>query len=916
MLGVPAMAQNRADKKQVLKEKYTPAKKGMPAYYDQNVRKLFKQNKWAEGKKLLDEGMEKYGYLSDLNELMGSYWLHYKQYDKARYYCIRALRDDKGNLQAKQHLVKVEEMTKHYSTAIVYVNELLEAMPYDYTLWRKKIELFRLQGNNPEVSRLLQRLNEIYPERAEVKKEMLWDYEQKYRQYRKKGNIAGQEEMLRRMVELDPTDYEFQMALCNLLIQTGRTEEAIDVAGYAATQVKNPLPFVEKKASILGGMTRYSEALSYIANAEHSLFGVRGRLGKMKSNLEQEAARVAVQNDPYTAYARLYEKEHSEEALTYLLNTAMTRGYLDDALYYIREAKRQRGETENLLLREYTVQRRMGNKKAATALLERIHTKAPNNQEVNEELCAIYMEEISHLMDFNHYIEAIPLLVRLRTFNVDKDTKMGVEQRLLTCYMQTGQRQKALDQLENLGKDEESKAAMYEEIVTPYIKQLMNEGRLHQAEKEILKLLENHRPSADILRMGINVELQLKKTTEATTLVTWGRSMYPDDPYFMLKEAQLKAETGNYEVALEQLRSMLQEYIGDSTVVNAYVECCEALAIKHLKAKQYDEAMRLIDEALLYNPKGKSLILTKTLIYEGRKEWELAISQYRQYHPSADELGEYKRHMEALRRRTLRNSVLVDYQMVRPSVEDRISSTVLISYTRNTKRNAYTFGLAYAGRDGLTKPTSPDESAGGSGVQLSGEWQHEWDGRLTTDATVSVANKIFPRIRVDLKGSYALLYDWTAKGGLSYRLIGNDANTSLVSLGVGADKAINHFSLGATLNLSTMLGGDANYFGSKFYVSANAIAKCFPIEGNRSYIYLTGGVGNAPEVSLIDNSMPVKFNQLNTTFGFGVLYTINSIIDVGLSGQSYSMSVKNSRDEDTNNNKNYLYFNANVTIHF
>lgn len=348
--------QNRAH----LSRKYTPAKEGLPAYYEQQARALFKSGKWAEGRKMVEDGYDKYGSLSAYNELLGTYWYHFKDYDKARFYFIRSIKDDNGNLQSKTMLMRLEELTKHYSTAIVYCNELLEAAPYDFTLWKKKIELYRLDGNTVEATRLLQRLAEIYPDRVEVKKEMAWDYDQRYRKLVKTNNLVGQEEALRKLIEISPKNAEYQMALCNLLLKTGRLEQAADLAGHAATQVKQPLPFVEKKASILGDMTRYSEALSYISMSERTLSGVRGaQINRLKTKLEEERARYAAQNDPYTAYARLYEKNHSEEALTYLLNTSMSRGYLDDALMYIREARRRRGDTQNLLFREYTVQRRL-----------------------------------------------------------------------------------------------------------------------------------------------------------------------------------------------------------------------------------------------------------------------------------------------------------------------------------------------------------------------------------------------------------------------------------------------------------------------------------------------------------------------------------------------------------------------------
>ena len=88
----PMLAQNQKNSRR--NDNYTPTKKGTPGYYDYTVRHLFKQGLWGSGKKLLDEGLSKYETVWSLNELMGSYWLHYKQYDRARYFLIRSLRDD------------------------------------------------------------------------------------------------------------------------------------------------------------------------------------------------------------------------------------------------------------------------------------------------------------------------------------------------------------------------------------------------------------------------------------------------------------------------------------------------------------------------------------------------------------------------------------------------------------------------------------------------------------------------------------------------------------------------------------------------------------------------------------------------------------------------------------------------------
>lgn len=84
--------------------------------------------------------------------------------------------------------------------------------------------------------------------------------------------------------------------------------------------------------------------------------------------------------------------------------------------------------------------------------------------------------------------------------------------------------------------------------------------------------------------------------------------------------------------------------------------------------------MQLIDEAMVYYPNNKQLILAKATIYEKQKEWKKAIEQYQLYHPSPYELGEYNNRMTMLRRRAMYNAVVIDYQRARPAKEDNISS--------------------------------------------------------------------------------------------------------------------------------------------------------------------------------------------------------------------------------------------------
>ena len=148
-----------------------------PEQYAQIVQEHFANEEWEAGKELLEEGLQKYPNVSDLEWLMGKYWFHEKNYDQSRYHLVKAIDDNYNNVNAKHLLVDVEDITENYSSAICYVNELLEVNPYWRGLWRRKIELYRKQNNDVEADRLLKRINQIYPNDTILRKDYIYSME-------------------------------------------------------------------------------------------------------------------------------------------------------------------------------------------------------------------------------------------------------------------------------------------------------------------------------------------------------------------------------------------------------------------------------------------------------------------------------------------------------------------------------------------------------------------------------------------------------------------------------------------------------------------------------------------------------------------------------------------------------------------
>ena len=197
--------------------------------YRQSVRELFAADKWGDGMVILEEGLKRYPESSELNELAGSYYYNLKNYDNARYYLVRAVKNAPDNVTAKSLLINVEEQTGNYSSAICYVNELLEVTPYWPGLWKRKIGLYRLQGDDAEADRLLKRLYDIYPNDTAVRRDYVSRLEENYLRQRKAGQKQEAIDNLQKLLEMSPRTEVYYLDLANLLLQLGDPEAALRV---------------------------------------------------------------------------------------------------------------------------------------------------------------------------------------------------------------------------------------------------------------------------------------------------------------------------------------------------------------------------------------------------------------------------------------------------------------------------------------------------------------------------------------------------------------------------------------------------------------------------------------------------------------------------------------------------------------
>ena len=453
-------------------------------------------------------------------------------------------------------------------------------------------------------------------------------FTESYQERRKSGDKEKAVALLRDLVEVSPQNEGYYLDLVNLLLQQGNTEEAIQTAGVGVSRIPRSSALIIKKASILAEEARYQEAMAFVKSRMRT--NRDGHLVRFYNLLLAEAANAARMNDPYVLYGKVYETSKSDEALDYMLNTAVTRGYNDDALYYLAEAKRRRGEQTSLLYKEYLVYKRMGNTAKAYTLLSNLVKMNPEDADLADEFARNQLQQASELVSDGFYAEALPYLKGAVRGGYDDETKLAALDKTYACYYELrryddalavldsiheeypdyggyfvkkadvfsrrGQTSEALDVL-NLAMSDTVQtelypmyAAAYEEIAIPYIKELIERGASGRAFGESVHLLEVNPSSYEGLQYAIGMSDRLDRHEDYDAYVSQARSIYPEDIDFIVKQAASYSRTEDYRRAVDLLRPQLDDYPDNDGLVGAFAENSELMALQLIKEHEPDSA--------------------------------------------------------------------------------------------------------------------------------------------------------------------------------------------------------------------------------------------------------------------------------------------------------------------------------------
>lgn len=890
----------------------------------------YQKGEWEAGKKVADEGIAKYPKDSDLRMLLGRYYYEQQRYDEARFELMESLKYNKNNVGTKQILVNVEMATERYSSAICYINELLEVNPYWKELWRKKIDVYRLQGNNVEANRLLKRISQIYPDDVNIRTAYLHYTEEEAKAKKDEGKIEEAINLTTNLVEEDPKNEDYYIQLINNFLKAGDYEKALNNVEKGLFNLPASIKLIDKKADILGEQHRYDEVLTFLqlkmrdtSNSAH--------LQRRYNYFLEEAARHQRNSDPYTLYRKLYERNpQNEEAFNYIVSNAISRGFYEDAIEVIEKAKTLKGDTKELLVKEKHIYELMGAQSKADKIMIALYQRFPEDADIVSEYVSYRFRQAKDNMSDGLYDKAMNHWMFIAEFGDEEQQKLALSS-IYNCSYQLGKFNEALNVLNRLideypdelewglkraviyGKQKEYMQALreykrvidladpfdvqrmlngYDELATEYTKQLIEEYQLKEAMSVIDHWLMVNPKSEMCIRYAVNISAQMKDYEGMAKYASLGLEYRPEDTFCQMKLAEAYNLQKQHEPSVNILSVEIAKNPYHQGLINANSQSKEDYARELLKDMKYEEGLAMLDSALVFDPENKSLKYWKGVAYEKLKIMDSAYYYQSFYEPSLLEFRDFEKHLKALKSRTFKNEIGIFHLRGRYSDLDVLSTVSTVEYSRFEENDTYIGRINYTGRQG------------GKGLQAQAEWGRNWKPDIRTQIDAAVSNKFFASFMANASIFKTFKSDWEAQLGVGYRnLYENDDN--MLNLVAGIAKEFDPWWLNARFN-SLLIGGE-------YYYNILAQAR-FNILTPKSYLSVMGSVGSAPDIDAIDNRLYDGFSVTNSMVGIGMHHMITERLSAGIIGNIYNYEDK-SYNFTEGNGKYRNFHNIYIQLH-
>lgn len=904
-------------------------------FFLQEAKESGKRNEYRKAADFCIKGLKLNSDNLDLKEYLGKSYLELSELDSARYLLRKVVDYKDQNSAALRYLINTEYQSKRYSSAVCYINELLETVPYDKKLWVKKISIYNDMGNTEEAFRLIKRLKRIFPKDEKVNNTYNYLYLKKGNKLIKKNKAEEAKVLFEKLLKENPKDKNIYLLLIKNELEDGNNGAALNYVEKALRIYPKNKQLIQKKVGLLESLNKYNEALMYLEKkkADKDLLPLyKYILGKAKVFYKY--------SDIYELQKKEYEITRSKNKLIKLVSLAINRSYYSEAAFYIKEGLKYNVNDKDLLALQLRLYDKSKDKGNYEKLLDKLHKLYPNYADFKEKYDRLSYERGKRALFLKEYASALKEFIYLR--EVPDYRILGLHN-LFTIY----ERQKKYDKAEviidrlivinpeqkddyllkkanlykNVGKYEEAlaiskmlyekqpEAIQYQNLFTEVSESYVSFLMKHKEYDSVLEVISEVIPlksTPTLNNQAINAAVAVKDYQRAIAFAEIAKETKTQDKDILFKLANIYAKTKKYDNAIELLTFLHKKNRYDDKIKNSLVEvlylkgkslevagdiaeamkfyttsarigdknnpAVNSLSNLYLYKKEPKKLIKLVDSLEGLNKVNEKLWNKKGLAFEHLKKYDSAFFYLKKHNPSLKDYKAWNNKLKKLKFKSLKNQLDFSYTTNTSDFENLKSDIGSLRYTKFGVKNSF-----FAELNNISRNQSMS-------LQLNIGWFHTFSKTIYGKFNYAISDKIFPNHRIGASVFKSFKNDYELEVGGRFSFF--NKNRKIVTGIVGVSKIIDNFWLNAKLFVLSDITGK---------LQNNILLQSRYFVNETDYLSLMVSIGSTPFDENLDFQNNTFYSSINSMYGAGYFKQVNQKLVIGLHLNKYNFKVSDNK---------------------
>ncbi len=548
-----------------------------------------KMGDWIESNKLADYLFDRFS----TDPYIRSVYLEYKlavarQYSHRGYIEIAkrayesVLEQDPLNKEALTAIFALDFRSGNYEASLAYTNRALQSTPNSYEFLMKKISILDAMSRYVEALEVVEKLMKLYPTNSDVIRLNSYIRMTAGRFYMNTDPYL----LFSGVLERDPGNTEALNYTINIAFSRGMLPEALQWINFGLKRSPNDYDLLRKKLGILETLKRYGAASSiaemmYKDNPtdvnKANFLELRLLSAKQSMNdMEYDSAMVALKSVIF------YDRSNIA-AISYLINIYIAQKRFDDALRTIDEALAYYPGDEQLMFKKAVVLEGYQRYSDAALISKQLLEAHPENRQYLASLIEQSLAAGRQSMQYDDYyntlrvlkevldkqpdnVDALNYIVNIESAIKDYDSALYYVDQGLRYYPDSKdflfRKSLVYGEAKQFRTAYEISGELFKEFPynaryrSAFMEQHLGAGRQYlennskdSALAEFYQALEVSPKDTIPLYYTINLLYETKQYDTALVLLGRGRRIYPTNPFFLMRRAEVLQAQKKYEEA-------------------------------------------------------------------------------------------------------------------------------------------------------------------------------------------------------------------------------------------------------------------------------------------------------------------------------------------------------------------------------